>query len=79
MKLQLLAMVVFLLCQPTAAYSARRQRRTLSTTAKKPASLAGFLYLLLSMTSADRSFSSQNLTTPSPRSLQLLIQTPTSP
>ena len=36
MKLQLLAMVVFLLCRPTAAaYSARRQRRTLLATAKK--------------------------------------------
>lgn len=64
MKLLLLAMVVFLLCRPTAAHSARRQRRTLSATAKKPASMAGFLYLFLNMTSADRSFSSRDLTTP---------------
>jgi hypothetical protein len=46
---------------------------------KKPASMAGFLYLFLNMTSADRSFSSQDFTTPPPRSLQLLIQTPTTP
>jgi hypothetical protein len=63
MNLPHLAMVVFLLCRSTAAHSSRRQRRTLSATAKKPASMAGFLYLFLNMTSADRSFSSQDFTT----------------
>jgi hypothetical protein len=43
MKLQLPAMVVFLFLQPLAS-SSQRLRRTLSATAKKPASLAGFLY-----------------------------------
>jgi hypothetical protein len=45
MKLQLLAMPVFLLSPTTAANCFRRHCRTLSASAKKPASLAGFLYL----------------------------------
>jgi hypothetical protein len=49
MKLQPLAMVVSLLSPTTAAaaYCSRCHRPTLSATAKKPASLAGFLFLRL--------------------------------
>jgi hypothetical protein len=47
MNIQLLAMPVFLLSPTTAANCFRRHCRTLSPTAKKPASVAGFLFLRL--------------------------------
>jgi hypothetical protein len=50
MKLHLLAIVTSLLSPAIAAICSRRHRRTLSATAKKPASVAGFLYLSLSIT-----------------------------
>ena len=49
MKLPLPAMVLFLFSPASAANSSRRHRRTLSATAKKPASLAGFLFLKLNL------------------------------
>ena len=47
MKLQVLAMIVFLLFPTTTAYGSRPLRRTLSAAAKKPASPAGFFSLRL--------------------------------
>lgn len=47
MKLQPLTIVLFLISPTTAANCSRRHCRTLSTTQKKPASLAGFLFLTL--------------------------------
>ena len=56
----------------TAANSSRRHRRTLSATAKKPASLAGFLYLSSHHLSPHRSFSSRQPHFPAtPRSLSV--------
>ena len=50
MKLQQLAIVVFLISPTSAANCSRRHCRTLSATAKKPASLAGFLFLKFNLT-----------------------------
>ena len=50
MKLQPLALVVFLISPPSAANFSRRHCRTLSAAAKKPASRAGFLFLKLNLT-----------------------------
>ena len=49
MKLQPLALVVFLMSPPSAANFSRRHCRTLSAAAKKPASRAGFLFLKLNL------------------------------
>jgi len=76
MKLQPLAIVVLLLSPAIAAHCSRRQRRTLSATTKKPASLAGFLYLRLSIAHLNGSFPSPNPLSPRLAPLQLLIQTP---
>jgi len=78
MKLRLPAIVVFLLSPATAASCSRRHRRTLSATAKKPASVAGFLYLRLSMTRLTALFLPAARASHTPRSLQLTIQTPSS-
>jgi hypothetical protein len=53
MKLQLPALVLFLL-SPPLAHSSPRLRPTLFATTKKPASLAGFLYLILSIAHLNR-------------------------
>ncbi len=76
MKLYPLAIVVFLLSPATAASCSRRHCRTLSATAKKPASVAGFLYLRLSMTRLTALFLPAAPLSRTPRSLQLTIQTP---
>jgi hypothetical protein len=83
MKLRLLAIVVSLLSPATAANCSRRLRRTLSAncptlsaTTKKPASMAGFLYLRLSMTRLTALFLPAAPLSRTPRSLQLTIQTP---
>jgi hypothetical protein len=85
MKLPLPPIVVFLLSPATAANNSRRHHRTLSASTKKPASLAGFLYLRLSMTRLTALFlraSSRTLPAArasySPRSLHSTIQTPSS-
>jgi len=82
MKLPSLPIVLFLFSPATAAHSSRRHRRTLSATAKKPASLAGFLYLrlskMLSKTPLAGSFPPAAPLSRSPRSLHLIIQTPNS-
>lgn len=82
MKLRLLAIVVFLFSPAIAANCSRRHRRTLSATAKKPASGAGFLYLrlsmMLSMTHLLALFLPAAPLSRSPRSFQLTIQTPSS-
>jgi hypothetical protein len=49
MKLQPLALVVFPYLPPSAANCSRRHSRTLSAAAKKPASLAGFIFLRLNL------------------------------
>jgi hypothetical protein len=78
MNLLLPPFVVFLSAPTAAANSSRRHRRTLSASAKKPAALAGFLYLILSIAHHNGSFPSRNPLSRSPRSLHLLIQTPSS-
>ncbi len=82
MKLPLPPIVVFLLSPATAANNSRRHRRTLSATAKKPASVAGFRYLILSMmlsmTRLTALFLPAAPLSRSPRSLKLIIQTPSS-
>jgi hypothetical protein len=61
MKLPLLAMTVFLISPTTVTNCFRRQRRTLSANAKKPASLAGFLSLQLNLSRPLVSLSSPGL------------------
>jgi hypothetical protein len=78
MKLRLPAMVIFLLSPVSAAICSRRHRRTLSATAKKPASVAGFLYLRLCITRLTTLFLSAAPLSLSPHSLKLIIQTPSS-
>jgi hypothetical protein len=77
MKLSLPAIVLFLFPLPRAHFSPPL-RRLLSATTKKPASLAGFLYLILSIAHLNRSFPSRDPLSRSPGSLQLLFQTPSS-
>ena len=50
MKLPPLTILLFLFSQHSAANSSRRQGHTLSPSTKKPASLAGSLYLRLNFT-----------------------------
>jgi hypothetical protein len=85
MKLRLLAMVVLLFSPATAAHCARRHCRTLSAncptlsaTTKKPASLAGFLYLTLTLTRLTALFLPAARASHTPRSLLLIMQTPSS-
>jgi hypothetical protein len=78
MKLQLLAMVVFLLFPTTAAYCSRRHCRTLSVSTKKPASVAGFLFLMISKFRRAALVPSRSPSLLFPRSLKLIIQTPSS-
>jgi len=70
--------VVVTIVPATAANNSRRHRRTLSATAKKPASVAGFLFLKLNF--AFRSTLFLPLATPSHQShlLKLITQTPSS-
>jgi hypothetical protein len=76
MKLPLLAMAVSLLSPTTAANCFRRHYRTLSASPKKPASVAGFLFLKLNLCRLPSLFSS--LAPPSPPShlIQSITQTP---
>ncbi len=78
MKLPLLAMAVFLLSPTTAANCFRRHCRTLSASPKKPASLAGFLFLKLNLCRLPSL--SLPLATPShpPHISSLITQTPSS-
>jgi hypothetical protein len=77
MKLQLSFVVSYLL--RALANSSPRLPSTLSASTKKPA-LTGWLPLPHAQhLSPDRSFSSHHPFSRSPRSLQLLIQTPSSP
>ena len=78
MKLPPLAIVVLLLSPAIAAHCTRRHRRTLSATTKKPASLAGFLYLIRSNFRLIAAFLSRALTSPHPSAPKLTIQTPSS-
>ncbi|CAN5567433.1 hypothetical protein BH20ACI3_BH20ACI3_43120 [soil metagenome] len=78
MKLRPLAIVLFLFSPVTAANCSRRHRRTLSATTKKPASMAGFLYLRLSLTRLTALLLPPAPLPPTPRSIQLTIQTPSS-
>jgi len=78
MKLPPLAIVVLLLSPAIAAHCSRRQRRTLSATTKKPASLAGFLFLRLSITRLTALFLLPARASHTPCSLQLFMQTPNS-
>jgi len=77
MKLPPLTMVLFLFLAP-AAHSSHRQRRTLSATTKKPASLAGFRYLLLSLAHLNGSFLPRPSFSLASLQTQLFIQTPSS-
>ena len=78
MKLQLLAIVFLFLSPATAANSSRRQRRTLSATAKKPASMAGFFSLRFdSARIIAHSFPCRRVSRAS-RFLNLITQTPNS-
>ena len=56
-----------------------RRRRTLSATAKKPALLAGFLYLRFRLTGLTTLLLLSTLLSPTSRSAQLFIQTPSAP
>lgn len=75
MKLTRPAFVVVTIV-PTAANNSRRHRRTLSATAKKPASVAGFLYLRLSITRLSAPFLPATRLSLRPRARNLIIQTP---
>lgn len=78
MKLQLLAIVFLFLSPATAANSSRRQRRTLSATAKKPASMAGFLSLRLDFARLLAHSLPNRKASRLSRFLQLITQTPSS-
>jgi len=78
MKLRLLMMVVFLLFLVTAANCSPRHCRTLSATTKKPASLAGFLYLGLTFSRRTALFLPATSLSCRRRSFQSTIQTPSS-
>lgn len=78
MKLQLLTTAVFIWSPSSAANCSRRLCRTLSASAKKPASLAGFLYLILYLTLRFALFLSLAPPSPQPHLLYLIIQTPNS-
>jgi hypothetical protein len=78
MKLRQPAFLVVTIVPATAANNSRRHRRTLSATAKKPASVAGFLYLSLSMTRLATLLLPTARLSHSSRALKLIIQTPSS-
>ncbi len=78
MKTQPLTMVVSLLCPPTATNSSHRHCRTLSASAKKPASLAGFLHLGLTFSPRTALFPACNLTFLQASLIPSSIQTPSS-
>jgi hypothetical protein len=78
MKLTLPAFVVVTIVPATAANNSRRHRRTLSATAKKPASVAGFLYLTINIPRLTPLFLPPAPLSRSPRSLHFTIQTPSS-
>ena len=78
MKLQPLAIVVFLMSPTSAANCSPRHCRTLPATAKKPASLAGFLFLKLNLTLRFALFLSLAPTSLQPHLLNLITQTPNS-
>jgi hypothetical protein len=77
MKLPL-AIVFLLLSPPTAANSSRRYRRTLSATAKKPASVAAFLSLRLDFAHLLTHSLPDRLVSPTSPLLKLITQTPSS-
>jgi hypothetical protein len=78
MKLQPLAMVVSLLSPTTAAaaYCSRCHRPTLSATAKKPASMAGLLYLPLNIARPSAFFLPAPPASQQPCALKSITQTP---
>ena len=78
MKLQQLAIVVFLISPTSAANCSRPHCRTLSATAKKPASLAGFLFLKFNLTLPFALFPPLAPTSLQPHLLNLITQTPNS-
>jgi hypothetical protein len=78
MKLRLPAFVVVTIAPATAVNSFRRHRRTLSATTKKPASVAGFLYLTLNIPRLTALFLPPTHLSRTPRSLHFTIQTPSS-
>jgi hypothetical protein len=78
MKLPPLTIIVSLLCPPTAANHSRRHCRTLSVSAKKPASVAGFLYLRLSISRLTAPLLHAAPASHPHPSLKLITQTPSS-
>ncbi len=78
MKLRWLMIVLFLFSQLTATYSSRRQRRSLSPVAKKPAPSAGFRYLTLCISHLTALFLLAASLSPTTCSPNLFIQTPSS-
>ncbi len=78
MKMPLLTMIVITIVPATAASCSHRHRRTLSATAKKPASVAGFRFLMLSKTCLALLFLPAAPLSLSPPALNLTIQTPNS-
>ncbi len=82
MKLPRFTMVVLTIVPATAANCSRPHGRTLSATAKKPASVAGCLYpmlsKILSKTSPTALFLPQARLSLRPRPRKLIIQTPSS-
>ena len=78
MKLLPAPNLIFLLSLATATNRSRCQRRTLSATTKKPASLAGFRYLMISKFRLAALVPSRSPTLLIPPSLKLIIQTPSS-
>jgi hypothetical protein len=75
MKLPLPAILLFLLSPATGALLSTSVPYSVCDY-KKPASLAGFLYLILNIAHLNGSFPSRDPLSRSPRSLQLTIQTP---
>ncbi len=92
MKLPRFTMVVVMIVPATAANCSRRHGRTLSritktrsaitkslsASTKKPASVAGFLYLRLSITRLSAPFLPATRLSLHPRARKLIIQTPCS-
>jgi hypothetical protein len=77
MKLALPAIVLFLFPLPLTN-SSPRLRRILSSPTKKPASLGWLLYLIFNLTRLTPLFLPVSPLSRTPRSLQLIIQTPSS-
>ena len=78
MKLLLPAILLLPFLSPATGEPSPRLRPSLSATTKKPASLAGFLYLILTIAPLNGSFPSATLFPLASLSPQLLIQTPSS-